>query len=256
MSRPREILARQIRLLLDLQSCSLSYEWICKLLITDCSLRSMPRIDSSVIVQIEEFLPNRMNKRVEVSSWKISPAYRLVEESITSQNISVAIQADTPGRMARSVENPDRLVPQFQRVAVFEVAVNPWRWRNLESHELAYAQLHRLQHWQIIWMDQEWSLGRLTDSVDAQHMIKVGMSRDNTRWHGVDIFGEPQDSLWLIARIDNHCFCPGLNDVAVGLQPADYNRMYFRCQRSESVDRVVTNKSYNIIAHSITFRCL
>src|SRR5712691_1345387 len=103
MSRPREILARQIRLLLDLQSCSLSYEWICKLLITDCSLRSMPRIDSSIIVQIEEFLPNRVNKRVEVSSWKIGSADGLVEESITSQNVSVAGQTDAARRMARSV---------------------------------------------------------------------------------------------------------------------------------------------------------
>src|SRR5713101_7948132 len=101
----------------------------------------MSRIDSGVIVQLEEPLPDRVNEGLEISTWKISPAYRLVEESITGQNIPVARQADAPGRMARSVENPDRLVSHLQRVAVFEVAVNLGRWRNLESHDLAYARL-------------------------------------------------------------------------------------------------------------------
>src|SRR5213594_2927426 len=142
MSRSRGTLARPIRQLFYLQPCRFSHKGIRKLLITDCSLRSMTRMDNGVIVQLEELLPNRMDERVEISSGKISPAYRLVEESITSQNIPVARQADAPGRMARSMEDPDRLVSQFQRVAVFQVAVNLWRWRNLESHELSYARLH------------------------------------------------------------------------------------------------------------------
>src|SRR2546422_9248755 len=144
MSRFRGTLVGQIRQLFYLHPCSFSHEWICKLLITDCSLRSMSRIDSGVIVQLEELLPNRIDKRVEVSSWKISPADRLVEESITSQNIPVPGQADAPWRVARSMENPDRLVSHLERVTVLDVTVNLRRWRNLESHELAYTRLHRL----------------------------------------------------------------------------------------------------------------
>src|SRR5712692_2664775 len=139
MSRIRETLRGQIRWLPDLQPCGFSYEWICKLLITDCSLRSMPRIDSGVIVQLEELLPNRIDERVEVSSRKICSSDGLVEESITSQNVSVARQADAPGRVARSVKNADRLVSHLQRVTVLYVTVNLRRWRNSEPHELAHT---------------------------------------------------------------------------------------------------------------------
>ena len=52
-------------------------------------------------------------------------------------------------------------------------------------------------------MNQEWSVGRFSDSVDAEHVIKVGVCRDNTGCCGVEIFDEPQDSFWLAARIDN-----------------------------------------------------
>src|SRR5712664_4226465 len=90
----------QIRWLPDLQLCGFSYEWVCKLLVTDCSLRSMSRIDSGVIVQFEEFLSNRMDECVEVSSRKIGSADGLVEESITSQDISIAGHADAAARVA------------------------------------------------------------------------------------------------------------------------------------------------------------
>lgn len=86
MSRFRETLAGEIRQLFYLQSCSFSHEWICELLITDCSLRSMSRIDSGVIVQFEEFLSNRMDERFEVPSWKIGSSDGLVEESIARQD--------------------------------------------------------------------------------------------------------------------------------------------------------------------------
>src|SRR5712691_808050 len=109
MSRFREILAGKIRQLFYLQPCSFSHEWIRKLLIADCSLRSMSRIDNGVIVQLEEPISNRMDERVEVSSWKISPAYRLVEESVAGKNVALAGQADTTRRMPWSVENLNSL---------------------------------------------------------------------------------------------------------------------------------------------------
>ena len=66
-------------------------------------------------------------------------------------------------------------------------------------------------------MDQEWGLGRFSDSVDAEHMIEMGVRRDYLRWSDVEVFDEPQDSFRLIAWIDDHRFGLGLNDVAVSL---------------------------------------
>jgi len=66
-------------------------------------------------------------------------------------------------------------------------------------------------------MDHEWGLGHLSDPFDAEHMIKVGVSRDNTGWCCVDIFDEPQDSFWLVSRIDDNRFGLGLDDEAISL---------------------------------------
>jgi hypothetical protein len=52
-------------------------------------------------------------------------------------------------------------------------------------------------------MDQELSLGCLSDSINAQHVIKVGVGRDDARWCGVDVLDETYDSFWLVAGIDN-----------------------------------------------------
>jgi len=104
----------------------------------------MSRIDRGVIVQLEELLHDRMDERVEVSSWKIGPSDGLVEESITSQYVTFAREADTSWRMSWSMEDTNLLVPYTLNITIFEVAVNlGWGW-NFESHELAYARLHRL----------------------------------------------------------------------------------------------------------------
>ena len=75
-------------------------------------------------------------------------------------------------------------------------------------------------------MDHEWDPGRFSDSIDAEHMIKVGVGRDDTGWRCVDIFDEPQDSFRLIAGIDDHCLGLGLNDVAVSLQASNDQSVY------------------------------
>ena len=50
-------------------------------------------------------------------------------------------------------------------------------------------------------MNQEWSVGRFSDSVDAEHVIKVGVCRDYLGWCDFEIFDEPQDSFRLVAGI-------------------------------------------------------
>jgi hypothetical protein len=70
-------------------------------------------------------------------------------------------------------------------------------------------------------MDQEWSFDCLSDSVHAQHMIKMGMSRDDTRWGSFDVSNEPQDSPRLVAWINNDGFAARLENVAVSLQPSN-----------------------------------
>src|SRR5216110_1021080 len=92
-----------------MQPCSLSYKRIRQLLITNRSLRSVARIDSSGVVQLEEPLSDRMHEGLEVSSWKIGSADGLVEQGITSKDVTVAGEADAAGGMAWSVENVNRL---------------------------------------------------------------------------------------------------------------------------------------------------
>src|SRR2546426_2161120 len=92
------------------EPCGPSYEWICELLIANRSLRSMARIDSGGIVQLEEPLSDRMHEGLEVSSWKIGSADGLVEQGITCKDVTVACEADATGRVAWSVENMNRSV--------------------------------------------------------------------------------------------------------------------------------------------------
>jgi hypothetical protein len=66
-------------------------------------------------------------------------------------------------------------------------------------------------------MNQEWSLGCPSDPVNAQHVIKVRMRRDNTGRRGVDIFDELQNSLRLIAWVYNNGLATRLQNVAVSL---------------------------------------
>src|SRR5207247_11467735 len=82
-------------------------------------------------------------------------------------------------------------------------------------------------------MDQEQSLGCFPDPVDAQHVIKVSMRRNNARCFGVDIFDEPHNSLWLVTGIYDHRLCSRLKEVAVRLQAADYNGMDIHGQDSK-----------------------
>jgi len=52
-------------------------------------------------------------------------------------------------------------------------------------------------------MDQELCLGCFSDSVDAEHVIKMCVRGDYSPRCCVEIFDEPQDSLWLVAWIDD-----------------------------------------------------
>src|SRR5437899_12339231 len=110
MFRFRDTWSGQIRRSPYLQPCGLPYKRICQLLITNRGLGSVAGIDNCIIVQFEESLPDRANKDLEVSPRKIGSADGLVEESITSQDVTVAGQADAAGRVTGSVENPNRLV--------------------------------------------------------------------------------------------------------------------------------------------------
>src|SRR5437660_7114640 len=112
MLRFRKTWSGQIRSLPSVQPCSLSYKRICQLLITNRSLGPVAGIDNCLIVQFEESLPDRANKGLEVSPRKIGSANGLVEESITSQNVTIAGQADAARRVTGRVKNPNRLVSQ------------------------------------------------------------------------------------------------------------------------------------------------
>src|SRR6266571_5872744 len=101
-------------------------------------------------------------------------------------------------------------------------------------------------------MDQEGSLRCLSDSTNAEHVIKVGVRRDNSSWRGVDIFDEPQDSLGLASWIDNYCFSSRLKDVAVRLQVADHNSMYLRQEDPKSCSGSRSNTSYNHLSQWTT----
>src|SRR5260370_18176962 len=103
----------------------------------------------------------------------------MIEERITSQNISVARKADAPGRVSRSMENPDRLVSHLQRVAVLDVTVNFRRWCNLESHELTYPTLHRFKLGQIIMVNQKRNVQLAPHRIDTQHVIAMCVSGDH-----------------------------------------------------------------------------
>src|SRR5437667_10617613 len=101
-----------------LQPCSLSYKRICQLLITNRSLGPVAGIDNCLIVQFEELLPDRANKGVKVSPRKIGSANGLAEESITSQNVTIAGKAYATGRVTGRVKNQDRLVYLFEGFSV------------------------------------------------------------------------------------------------------------------------------------------
>src|SRR5205807_6096725 len=108
--RFRETWSGQIRRSPYLQPCSLSYKRICQLLITNRGLGSVAGIDNCIIVQFEESLPDRANKDLEVSPRKIGWPDGLVEETISSQDLTVAGRADAAGRATGGVEKPNRLV--------------------------------------------------------------------------------------------------------------------------------------------------
>src|SRR5260370_16123696 len=150
----------------------------------------------------------------------------MIEERITSQNISVARKADAPGRVPRSMENPDRLVSNFQRVAVLDVTVTFRRWCTLESHELTYPTLHRFKRGQIIMVNQKRNVQLGTHRIDTQHVIEMCVSGDDLAGLHFDILDEADDSLGFSARVDDYRRIVGLQNVAVGLQVSNHYRVY------------------------------
>src|SRR5437660_9846363 len=109
MLRFRKTWSGQIRSLPSVQPCSISYKRICQLLITNRSLGPVAGIDNCLIVQFEESLPDRANKGLEVSRRKIGSANGLAEERITSQDVTVAGQADTCPRVTGRAKDANAL---------------------------------------------------------------------------------------------------------------------------------------------------
>lgn len=111
---------------------------------------------------------------------------------------------------------------------MFQIAVNFGRWRNLEAHELTYATLHRFKHRQIIMMNKKRSVQLGTNPFNAEHVIEVCVSYDDVTRVDLDVTYKADDSLRLIARVDDYRGSIGLQNVAVGPQLTNNDSVYLR----------------------------
>lgn len=165
----------------------------------------MAWINDSIIFELEQPISYRVYKRVEISSGKVGPADRLVEQSIPSEDESIADEADTARRVTRSMNNLNLGVPNRHRFSIIQKLVDLWRWRNRKSHELSDSTLHRLQHRKIFAMNNEGNLELSTDIVYPQHVVEVSVSGDDHGRFDIEVFEEEENSFRFITRVHYYC---------------------------------------------------
>src|SRR5712691_2885818 len=119
--------------------------------------------------------------------------------------------------MSRGMNHLNRILSYSYQFSVREKLIHFRWWRDAETHELADAALHRLEHGKIVTMDQKRNLERVTNRLHPQHMIEVRMSRNDQAGLDSDVAEEAKNSFRFVARVNDQRHRIRLYDVAVGL---------------------------------------